>query len=269
MLSHPNCKINLGLHIIERMPNGYHNLQTIFVPVPLTDDLEIIPASHFSFIQEGITLDNDPDDNLCVKAYRLLKDRYPQVGNVTMRLNKKIPFGAGLGGGSSDAAFCLTMLNHLFQLHLTNTQLEHYASLIGADCPFFVRNQAAYATGIGDQLQPIDFNLESYRLVLLKPTDAVSTKEAYAGIIPNNNHRPDLREVILSPIKQWRQLIVNDFEKTVFPLHPRIAFLKDYLYQKGALYVSMSGSGATVFGLFSPQNTTTFNDIPAYEQLLV
>ncbi len=269
MITHPNCKINLGLHVVERMPNGYHNIETVFVPIPLSDELEITPASEFNFIQDGLTLDNRPEDNLCVKAYRLLKNTHPEVGNVSMRLNKKIPFGAGLGGGSSDAAFCLTMLNKLFNLNLTIEQLEKYAGMLGADCPFFVRNKAAYATGIGDRLEPVTFSLNTYKLVLLKPSDAVSTKEAYGGIVPNSVNRPDLKQAIQCPIEQWKQQIVNDFEATVFPLHPRISFLKDYLYQKGALYASMSGSGATVFGIFPTQTEIDLDDIPESEQLMV
>ncbi|MBQ2509123.1 MAG: 4-(cytidine 5'-diphospho)-2-C-methyl-D-erythritol kinase [Bacteroidales bacterium] len=269
MITAPNCKINLGLHVVERRPDGYHNLQTLFVPVPLCDELEIVPSEQFSFQQEGILVEGDPEENLCVRAYRLMQRHCPQVGPVAMRLKKRIPFGAGLGGGSSDAAFVLVMLRQLFHLDLSDRQLETLAVQLGADCPFFVRNKPAYATGIGDILEPVELDLGSYRLVLLKPDDAVSTREAYGGIRPNAQNRPDLRQVIRRPIGEWRQQIVNDFETTVFPHHPRIAFLKVFLYKQGALYASMSGSGSTVFGLFDSQNEIDLSAIPSDEILYV
>ena len=256
MISYPNCKINLGLHVVGKRPDGYHDLETLFVPVhDLCDELEILPTTHYplpTISQDGIALDNDPDDNLCMRAWRLLHDEFA-IPPVSIRLKKGIPFGAGLGGGSADAAFTLKMLNEMFSLHLSDSDLEHRAARLGADCAFFIRNQAAYATGIGDRLEPIALDLSPYRIVIEIPAgEHVSTKEAYAGLSPFTFHlsRPDLREAVKKPIGEWKELIVNDFEASVFPSHPAIAALKDDLYRRGALYASMTGSGAAVFGIF-------------------
>ena len=256
MISYPNCKINLGLHVVGKRPDGYHDLETLFVPVhDLCAELEILPTTHYplpTISQDGIALDNDPDDNLCMRAWRLLHDEFA-IPPVSIRLKKGIPFGAGLGGGSADAAFTLKMLNEMFSLHLSDSDLERRAARLGADCAFFIRNQAAYATGIGDRLEPIALDLSPYRIVIEIPAgEHVSTKEAYAGLSPFTFHlsRPDLREVVKKPIGEWKELIVNDFEASVFPSHPAIAALKDDLYRRGALYASMTGSGAAVFGIF-------------------
>lgn len=266
MISFPNCKINLGLHVVERRPDGYHNLETLFVPVPLCDELEIVSSDEFSFVQEGIPIGGNIEENLCVKAYRALQADFPQVQPVEMRLVKHIPFGAGLGGGSSDAAFTLKMVAQLFELPCTTADMEHYASRLGADCPFFVANQVSYATGIGDQLEHISLDFSCYRLVMLKPDDAVSTAEAYRGVVPRMCHnKPDLRQAVRRPISDWRTLIVNDFENSVFPGHPRIAQLKEFLYQSGALYASMSGSGAALYAFFPPRDSVNFSTLPTKE----
>lgn len=252
MLSTPNCKINLGLHVVARRPDGYHDLETIFLPVhELHDILEIEPSDQFQFLQEGIAVDCALEDNICVNAYRLLQHDFPQVGAVRMRLVKQVPFGAGLGGGSSDAAFTLKMLNELFSLGLSTVQLQCYAARLGADCAFFIENRAAYATGIGDQLQLLDFDLETMGLhvEIRIPDDHVSTREAYQGIHPHPSPF-DLRDAVRCPVGEWREKIVNDFEESVFPVHPAIRQLKEQLYAEGALYASMSGSGSAVFGLF-------------------
>ena len=256
MISYPNCKINLGLHVVGKRPDGYHDLETLFVPVhDLCDELEILPTTHYplpTISQDGIALDNDPDDNLCMRAWRLLHEEFA-IPPVSIRLKKGIPFGAGLGGGSADAAFTLKMLNEMFSLHLSDSDLERRAARLGADCACFIRNQAAYATGIGDRLEPIDLDLSPYRIVIEIPAgEHVSTKEAYAGLSPFTFHlsRPDLREAVKRPIGEWKDCIVNDFEASVFPSHPAIAALKDDLYRRGALYASMTGSGAAVFGIF-------------------
>ncbi|MDY5968900.1 MAG: 4-(cytidine 5'-diphospho)-2-C-methyl-D-erythritol kinase [Bacteroidales bacterium] len=258
MIAYPNCKINLGLHIIRRRIDGYHNLETVFLPVPLHDTLELVADKDFSFLLKGAPLDCDTENNLCTKAYRLLKADFPMMGNVRMTLKKNIPTGAGLGGGSSDAAFTLKMLNQLFSLGLEKPQLENYAARLGADCAFFVGNQAAYGTGIGDKLETIDMSaLEGWGIVIAKPDDAVSTAEAYRGVSPRNlwEHNPhvDLRQVLSRPVAEWRDKVVNDFENSIFPLHPAIAKCKEELYKTGAVYASMTGSGAAVFGLFSPE----------------
>lgn len=258
MLTSPNCKINLGLRVLRKRPDGYHDLSTVFLPVPLCDQLEINPLmesqpTEVQFSQSGILIDCPAEDNICVKAYHILKKDYPQMAPVSMHLTKNIPFGAGLGGGSSDAAFALRMLNDIFALGLSSEQLRGYAAKLGADCAFFIDNVPATATGIGDILTPLGFNpIENYRLVMAKPDDAVSTREAYGGIHidPHASDGPSLEELLQQPITYWKSTVVNDFESTVFPLHPRIAELKKLFYEQGALYSCMSGSGATVFALF-------------------
>lgn len=253
MITYPNCKINLGLYVVGKRPDGYHDLETLFLPVhSLRDELEITEGP-LSMQQDGITLDNAPEDNLCMKAWRLLHEEF-NIPAVSIRLKKGIPFGAGLGGGSSDAAFSLKMLNDMFSLGLTDNQLEHRAARLGADCAFFVRNQAAYATGIGDRLSPINLDLSAYRIDIEIPEgEHVSTKEAYMGLRHDlfGTMRPDLKEVVKRPIEEWHKLIVNDFESSVFPSHPAIAALKESMYSRGALYASMTGSGAAVFGIFN------------------
>lgn len=252
MITHPNCKINLGLHVVGKRPDGYHNIETVFLPVgSFCDELEITLSDTFSFIQQGIPVDCLPDDNICVKAYRLLLADFPdKVKPVQMRLVKNIPFGAGLGGGSADAAFALQMLNTLMGLALNEETLCRYAARIGADCPFFIINTPAYATGIGDQLQPVDVDLSKYRIVIEKPDDAVSTREAYSGLTLRDAARPDLRTLMQLHVSEWKGILVNDFEESIFPNHPAIAELKDDMYRRGALYASMTGSGAAVFGIF-------------------
>ena len=261
MKTYPNCKINLGLHVVGKRPDGYHNLETIFLPVTdLCDELEITEqsptsggAAHApSMIQDGITLDNAPEDNLCMKAWRLLHEEFG-IPAVNIRLKKGIPFGAGLGGGSSDAAFTLKMLNEMFSLHLNDTDLERRAAMLGADCAFFIQNRAAYATGIGDQLENIEIRNSKFEVKIEIPEgEHVSTKEAYGGLRRDlfGTPRPDLREAVRRPIEEWCRLIVNDFENSVFPAHPAIAALKEEMYRRGALYASMTGSGAAVFGFF-------------------
>jgi len=267
MTTSPNCKINLGLHVVGRRPDGYHDLETIFLPVhDLRDELEIVEGP-LAMHQDGIALDNAPDDNLCIRAWRLLHDEFA-IPPVHIRLEKHIPFGAGLGGGSSDAAFTLRMLNEMFALGLGTADLERRAARLGADCAFFIQNRPAYATGIGDRLEPIEWNTENskWKIVIEIPDgEHVSTKEAYAGLkLPGcspsqgelseglrGKQRPDLRQAIRRPIGEWRHLIVNDFEASVFPSHPAIAALKDDFYRRGALYASMTGSGAAVFGIFA------------------
>ena len=251
MTTHPNCKINIGLHVTSRRADGYHELETVFMPVPLCDTLTIEPAADFRFTQSGITVDCPAEENICVRAYRMMRDRYPQIGDIHLHLEKNIPFGAGLGGGSSDAAHVITMLNELFDLNLSQAELCSLAKNIGADCPFFILNRPCYATGIGDRLEPLNFQLSTFniQLILLKPPVSVSTADAYRGIAPHPSNI-DLRNAINDPIEDWRKLIVNDFEATVFPKYPIIAELKQQLYERGAVYASMSGSGSALFGLF-------------------
>jgi len=255
MILYPNCKINLGLRVIRKRPDGYHDLETVFVPIyGLHDELEVVINDEMSaatplndgliFRQEGIAVDCPAEDNLIVKCYHLFKAKYPQIGAVVVRFKKNIPFGAGLGGGSSDAAHMAIALNELFELGLTKEELAAEVKPLGADCPFFIYNTPCYAEGIGDQLTPIDLDLNGIRIVLIKPNEGVSTREAYSGIKPYPI--PSLKERALGDL----DIFINDFEATVFPLHPQIAAIKKRLLDAGAFYASMSGSGSTVFGLF-------------------
>ncbi|MBQ0015484.1 MAG: 4-(cytidine 5'-diphospho)-2-C-methyl-D-erythritol kinase, partial [Bacteroidales bacterium] len=226
MLTHPNCKINLGLHILSRRADGYHTLESIFVPTDTyTDDLQIDIAESFSFVCNDSNIDNP--ENLCIRAYRLLHDEFPQVVKpVKIQLTKRIPYGAGLGGGSADAAFTLTMINEMFALGLSITQLMDRATLIGADCPFFVMNHTSYVTGIGQYIIPLQWDLLSkgVKIEIIKPDVSISTREAYQGVTPRSLkphlHTPNLMDVIERPIEDWRTLLINDFEESIFPNHP-------------------------------------------------
>ena len=250
----PNCKINIGLRIVRKREDGYHDLETIFYPVyGLHDELEIVPSlDGLSFIQEGLAVDCPAEDNLIIKCYHRMRANHPQIGDVHIRFKKNIPFGAGLGGGSSDAAHMAIALNEIFSLGLTREQLAEEVRPLGADCPFFVYNMPCYAEGIGDKLTPITLDLSGLRLVMLKPNCGVSTKEAYAGII----RHPEVEGQIKTALTEgWsfdamRPLLINDFEQTVFPLHSEIAEIKQRLLHAGAVYAAMSGSGSTVFALF-------------------
>ena len=266
MLLYPNCKINLGLRVIRKREDGYHDIETIFVPIyGLHDELEVSIIDGMStasplnggliFEQEGIVVDCEAEDNLIVKCYRLMKAKYPKVGNVAVRFKKNIPFGAGLGGGSSDAAHMAIALNELFELGLSKEQLADEVAVLGADCPFFIYNRPCFAEGIGDKLTPIELDMKGIRIVLIKPDEGVSTREAYSGI----TRHPEVAGQIKSVLCQAKPvctllgeagLFVNDFEATVFPGHPAIAAIKKRLLDAGAFYAGMSGSGSTVFGLF-------------------
>ncbi len=260
MIRQANCKINLGLYITGKRPDGFHNLETIFLPIPLYDELEIEVSETFGFRSEGIPIDGETENNLCVKAYRLLRNDFPQIGNVRMRLLKRIPYGAGLGGGSSDAAETLKMLNEIFQLQLSVPELQAYASRLGSDCAVFIENRPVFATGRGDILEALPrMDFSAWELLLLKPDEAVSTAEAYRDILA----RPapcDLRQAVRQPIFTWEQHIHNQFEQSVFPKHPRIQACKEWLYEKGAVYASMSGSGSCVYGFFAKESAPQTGD---------
>lgn len=272
MILFPNAKINLGLHISSRRSDGYHNLETIFYPIPLVDALELIVApdasDEISLITSGIPVQGDSRDNLVCKAYRLLAKEYA-LPAVTVYLKKGIPLGAGMGGGSSDATMMLKMLIEKFNLPVDAEKQEILAAQLGADCPFFVRNQPVYAEGIGNVFSPITCNLKGYQLVLVKPNIFVSTKDAFAHVVPRDKKSEsasvDLRDVIQSPISQWRKLMVNDFESSVFMKFPILESVKQKLYDCGADYASMSGSGATVYGLFSPEKNVPLTKIISTE----
>lgn len=257
MLLYPNCKINIGLRVLNKREDGYHNLETIFVPIfGLHDELEVNKAESFTFTQEGITIDCSIEDNLIIRCYRQMAARYEKIGPVSIHFRKHIPFGAGLGGGSSDAAHMAIALNELFSLRLSKEQLAAEVRSLGADCPFFIYNTPCYAKGIGDELVPIELDTTGLRIIMIKPNEGVSTKEAYNGIVCH----PDVCGHILTAIDktkflstllhEYSKVFMNDFEQTVFPIHPTIAQIKKRLQDAGALYACMSGSGSTVFGLF-------------------
>ena len=261
MLLFPNCKINIGLRVVRKREDGYHDLETIFYPVyGLHDELEVEPAEEFAFLQDGLVVDCLPTDNLIYKVYKRMQEHFPQIGNVKITFKKNIPFGAGLGGGSSDAAHMAIALNEIFSLGLTREQLAEEVRPLGADCPFFIYNTPCYAEGIGDRLSPITFDLSGLRLVMIKPNCSVSTKEAYAGIVRHPEAAGQTKQALAEgkTLTDMCPLLINDFEQTVFPLHPEIAEIKQRLLSAGAIYAAMSGSGSTVFGLFqhNPEGRT-------------
>ncbi len=253
MIVYPNAKINIGLHVVERRPDGYHNLETVFYPIQLQDALEVESGEGGAGCDlrvSGLLLGGSPDDNLVVRAYRLLLRDFPdRMQRVQAHLFKHVPTGAGLGGGSSDGAFMLKVLNARFSLGLSLERLEAYAAQLGADCPFFIRNEAVLARGIGNEFSPVRLSLAGKMLVLVKPDVFVSTADAYRLVVPR---RPEqsLETVLQRPVAEWKDVVVNDFEASVFPKYPEIAAIKDRLYDLGALYASMSGSGSAVYGIF-------------------
>lgn len=266
MLAFPNCKINLGLNITGKRADGYHNIETIFYPVQLNDVLEIIesPAGvDVNFSASGNPVDGDEKDNLCIKAFYLLKKDFPQLPSVKIHLHKTIPMGAGLGGGSSDAAFALVMLNKKFSLKLSAEQLLSYALALGSDCPFFIINQPCVATGRGEIMEPVNISLTGYYLVLVNPGIHINTGWAF-GQLNNmvNGHlaTTSLQTDILQPINYWKDNLVNDFEEPVFEKYPAIKMIKTTLYNNGALFAGMSGSGSTVFGIYDKKICIT--DLP-------
>ena len=258
MITFPNAKINLGLNITAKRPDGYHNLETVFYPVPIEDALEIHVQNNstdkkFSLHQAGMEITGNAEDNLVVKAYLLL-DKEFNLPPIDIHLYKHIPSGAGLGGGSADAAFMLKLLNGRFELKLTDEKLEEYAATLGADCAFFIKNTPTYAEGIGNIFSPLSLSLKGYQILLVKPDIFVSTREAFSLIRP---HEPEysLKEIITHPVSEWKEQMVNDFEASVFPQYPVIGEIKEELYKNGAMYAAMSGSGSSVFGLFAPDIT--------------
>lgn len=252
MLVFPNAKINLGLNITEKRPDGYHNLETIFYPIPVDDALEVNILHErnekYRLHQAGLEITSEAENNLVVKAYKLL-DKEFNLPPIDIHLFKHIPSGAGLGGGSADAAFMLKLLNDKFNLGLEDETLETYAASLGADCAFFIKNKPIYAEGIGNIFSPIQLSLKGYQIWLVKPDIFVSTREAFSQIKP---HHPDmsLKELIQLPVKEWKERMINDFEESVFPQFPAIAEIKEEMYRQGALYASMSGSGSSVYGIF-------------------
>lgn len=248
MVVFPPCKINLGLRVVAKRQDGYHDLETCFYPVPWTDVLEIIPATTLRFAYTGHVIPGNPDSNLCAKAYSLLQRDFG-IGPVQVHLHKVIPMGAGLGGGSADGAYMLRLLDRMFSLRLTHEQLIRYAAGLGSDCPFFIGDGPMIGKGRGDILTPIDLDLRNTYAVLLKPGLHISTAEAFARITPAPSRAP-AGAIVTGDRAQWREMLHNDFEDSLFPAFPILPQLKARLYDAGAWYASMSGSGSTVFGLF-------------------
>lgn len=270
MTLYPNCKINIGLRVVRKREDGYHDLETIFYPVPLCDEMEIIPLSFsedikelhteantmcsFSMETKGIEVDCSIEDNLIYKCYRLMKEKYPEkIGAVKVRFKKNIPFGAGLGGGSSDATHMAIALNEIFELGLNREEIAQLVRPLGADCPFFAYNEPCFAEGIGDILTPIDFSLTGKRIVMIKPDVHVSTREAYSGLIRPFKGMSNYRDH-----RHFREFI-NDFEASVFPLHPELGIIKQRLLDAGAEYAAMTGSGSTIYGIFESSKEKSSN----------
>ncbi len=248
MINFPNAKINIGLNITERRPDGYHNLETIFYPVQIKDALEVIEAPELSFESSGLDIPGRAEDNLCVKGYHLLKKDF-DLPPVKIQLHKNIPIGAGLGGGSADAAFFIKLMNDKFELGLTIDQQLGYARRLGADCAFFIENKPVFAFEKGDEFEPVKLDLSAYSIALVMPDIHISTSEAYGGVKPAPASQ-SLYDLIYEPIGEWKKFIKNDFENNIFKNHPEIRGAKAALYDAGAIYASMSGSGASVFGIF-------------------
>ena len=254
MITFPNAKINLGLNIVSERPDGYHNLETVFYPIYIEDALEIVPcASDYDekpkFEISGNIIKGKPDDNLVIKALKLMKEDYQKIPLINIYLHKHIPSEAGLGGGSSDAAFMLRLLNEAFSLGATQEQLLDKASLLGADCPFFIKNEPVFAEETGNKFTPINLSLKDKYILLVKPDLSISTKEAFAGIHPKAS-ATSAKDICQRPIAKWKGLLKNDFEESLFPKYPHLAEIKNKIYEAGAIYASMSGSGSAIFGIF-------------------
>ena len=277
MITFPVAKINLGLNVVEKRADGYHNLQTVFYPVPIMDALEIVPMSD-GFPSDvdcdlkvtNITIEGDEQRNLVVRAYHLLKADYPELPRVHAHLWKGIPTQAGMGGGSSDCGYMIRLLNETFDMGLSSEQMQQYAARLGADCAFFIESSACYAEGIGERLQPIDLDLSGWHIGVVRPDIPVPTKEAFSRIHP---HYPALncRDGVKQPVETWRDRLTNDFEESVFALHPEIGAVKEQLYKMGATYAAMSGSGSALFGLFKDEPDAlrqTFPDMFTFSGVL-
>jgi 4-diphosphocytidyl-2-C-methyl-D-erythritol kinase len=264
MVTFPPCKINLGLQVLSKRTDGYHDIATCFYPLPWTDVLEILPSDVTRLTLTGISIPGSGDNNLCLKAYQLLKNDF-KLSPVQVHLHKIIPAGAGLGGGSSDAAHALRQLNEIFALKLSAGQLMKYASRLGSDCAFFVQNNPMTGTGRGEILEGAKVNLKGHFLVLLTPDIHVSTAGAYAGVVPSLP-KVALREIVEGPMSRWNEQLTNDFETSVFRQFPAIQKLKEKLYSLGAVYASMSGSGSSVYGIFKEEikSSEYFRDVKGW-----
>ncbi len=259
MVAFPNCKINLGLQIIGKRNDAFHDLETIFYPVQIKDAIEVIEKETIQFSISGLAIGGEQQHNLCLKAYHLLKKDFPQLPPVQMHLHKSIPMGAGLGGGSADGAFTLKLINKKFQLALSEKQLTGYALQLGSDCPFFILNKTCFATGRGELLQQIALDLSPYKILIVHPGIHISTAWGFSqmsGSCPKREpgNSKSSKEIIQQPISTWKEELINDFEEPVFSQYPEIKKIKDELYNAGAVYSSMSGSGSAVYGIFKKED---------------
>ncbi len=272
MVVFPNCKINLGLNIIAKRPDRFHNLETIFYPIAINDVLEIVQQQNettdVEFTATGLQIDGDTSNNLCIKAYHLLKTDFPELPAIKMYLHKNIPMGAGLGGGSADGAFTLKLLNEKFELALSNDQLINYALQLGSDCPFFILNEPCFAEGRGEKLQPQHLDLSLYQFIIINPGIHVNTGWAFSQIQPKQPEK-SVQSIIQQPIESWKEELINDFEEPVFKAHPGIKAIKENLYSQGAIYASMTGSGSTVFGIFNKDADFSLLKTPNYTVFVV
>jgi 4-diphosphocytidyl-2-C-methyl-D-erythritol kinase len=250
MISFPHAKLNLGLSIVSKRPDGFHNLETIFYPLPVRDILEVVPSEKTRIIHTGLDIPGNIDDNLVPRAYFLLEKDYPQISPLEIHLHKTIPVGAGLGGGSSDAAGILLLINGFFDLGISRESLASYALELGSDCPFFMQSAPCFASGRGEILEPLPLDLSGYSVLLIHPDIQIETAWAFSKIKPSSPEY-DLKESIMQPIQNWDKIIQNDFEAPVFGTFPALKKIKDQLYAAGALYASMTGSGSTIYGIFN------------------
>lgn len=257
MKSFPNCKINIGLNIERKREDGYHDICTAMYPIPLTDELEIEEADRFSFETKGIKLEDDGKENLVVRAYRLMEETYGILPPVKIRLTKNIPSGAGLGGGSADAAFTIKMINDMFKIGATDEEMETIAAKLGADCAFFIKNRPRICKGKGDLMSDIKIDLKGKRLVMVKPDINISTKEAYTKCSPAPWKNQLEKLLTDTEVKAWKNEVKNDFEKHIFANHVELEQIKREMYEKGASYASMSGSGSTIYGIFETKSITS------------
>jgi 4-diphosphocytidyl-2-C-methyl-D-erythritol kinase len=260
MILFPPAKINLGLNVLFKRKDGYHELETVMVKTPLTDVLEILPSETFEFKQTGLVIPGSSDDNLCTKAFKLIKEAY-NIPDVYIHLRKITPMGAGLGGGSADGAYVLSGLNELFQLNISKEKLETFAAQLGSDCPFFIEPSPQIARGRGELLTPLELSLKGYYIKLINIGIHIGTKEAYAGIEFSTSNK-NLENILVQPISTWKYELKNDFETTIFKLHPSLMQLKEELYTEGAEYAAMSGSGSTIFGIYKEKPASS---LPKYK----
>jgi 4-diphosphocytidyl-2-C-methyl-D-erythritol kinase len=258
MIRFPNCKLNLGLQVTGKRSDQYHDLETVFYPLAVQDILEIISAKETTLHTYGLPVPGDPQKNLCIQAWKRLKEDYTLLPSVAIHLYKNIPMGAGLGGGSSDGASMLCLLNNKFDLQIDKNQLLAYALELGSDCPFFIKNVPCFATGRGEQLEPIDLDLSGYSVLLVNPGIHVDTRQAFSQIKPSPTYI-SIKQLIREPIPTWKKELKNNFEIPVFRQFPILGAIKQKLYEAGALYASMSGSGSTIFGIFGKDTIPTLS----------